>query len=180
MHPSVTGMVYLSADQRQGLQARTDGLSITQQAPYLGWEDLLARAREGWAVYRATIKPLGYKRLTVKYVNSVSFPLGIPLPDLFNTYPTAPDPDVLFEALSMHYRIPVDIPFDGIKGASYSVLMVNLGSPEEMGKMLLDNTLSVPIGDEETLWNIMPAVRKIKNDLFESQLKPMLRMKSNV
>ena len=105
------------------------------------------------------------------YVNAVPFPFNIPLSELFNTYPAIPDQSVLFNFLSMNYRIPID----EIPGGEVAVLMMNLPRGEDSGMMLLANTFTFIVAEEESIWKAMPTIRKVKNSTFESQLKPILK-----
>ena len=105
------------------------------------------------------------------YVNSIAFPLNIPLYELFNTYPAVPDKSTLFEFLSMNYRVAIE----EVPHSFLSVLMMSLPRDPESGHMLLVNTFEFPVRKEDSLWATMPTIRKIKNSTFESQLKPALK-----
>jgi uncharacterized protein (TIGR04255 family) len=165
------GMVFSTDDGRLNVQARSDAFAFSQQTPYEGWESFLAEVRSAWEAYRAVVTPLSIRRLSVMYVNAVPFPFNIPLSDLFNTYPAIPNQSVLFNFLSMNYRIPIE----EIPGGELSVLMMNLPHGEDSGRMLLANTFFFRVDKEESIWKAMPIIRKAKNSTFESQLKPILK-----
>ena len=167
----VVGLVFSTEDSRKNIQARSDGFTFSQQAPYDRWETFVGDARSAWEIYKGVLDPLFVCELTVKYVNIIEIPLGIPLHELFNTYPTAPEASTLFSSLSMYYQFEVP----ELPKARLSVLMVSLGRSQGKGRILLDNTVAVPIPDEATMWTILPRIRKIKNDMFEAQLKPRLK-----
>lgn len=168
---AASGMVYSTPDDKETVQARSDGFSYSRQAPYLGWESFLPRAQEAWRAYVSVVSPLTLKSVLLKYVNSIMFPLGLPLHDLFNTYPAVPNPSQLFDAISMFYKLrPPEAPW-----VQLSVLMTNLPTSGTTGHMLLDNTLQFVVQNENDIWPRMPELRKLKNDIFESQLTPTLK-----
>jgi uncharacterized protein (TIGR04255 family) len=166
-----SGMVYSTSDEKESVQARSDGFSFSKQAPYEGWDAFLPRAQEAWEAYKAVVSPIVPRVVSLKYVNNITFPLGIPLPELFNTYPTVPNSSALFDAISMFYKISIS----EIPGVQLSVLMTNLPASDNKGHMLLDNTLQFQSRDEGQIWPKMPQLRKLKNEIFESQLKPTLK-----
>jgi len=171
LEPGTHGMAFTSRDGRCVVQARSDGFTFGQLKPYSGWDIFLDGAQSAWQAYKSVVSPIELRRLRVKYVNSIPFPLGIPLEKLFNTFPKMPDQSVLLESLSMHYRYAVE----EIPRMIASVLMMNNGTPEESGRMLLDNTFTVPVRDDDDIWRLLPSIRKLKNDLFESQLTQSLK-----
>jgi uncharacterized protein (TIGR04255 family) len=173
--PGISGMVFATGDGRMIVQARSDGFSFSQREPYENWDTFLTAARGAWECYKLVVAPSKVLRLTIKYVNSIKFPTGVPLRQLFNTYPAAPDPDWLFESVSMHYRVSLS----ELPGLQLSVLMINNGTQEERGKMLIDNTFAIRVPNEDVIWEMMPAIRKIKNGIFESQLTPQLKATFN-
>jgi uncharacterized protein (TIGR04255 family) len=173
--PNAAGMVFSSKDGKQIVQARSDGLRFTRQAPYDRWETFLPEARKAWEHYRDAVEPIDIIRLTVKYVNVISIPLGISLPRLFNTYPTIPWPERLLNSLQMRYAVDVPEPTGQL-----SVLMVFLErGADHTGKMVLDNTFSFKVASEAEVWEMMPRVRRVKNETFESQITDELRKTFN-
>ncbi len=170
---AATGMVYTSTDEKESVQARSDGFSYSRQAPYEGWDAFLPGVQGAWEAFKAVVSPVVPRQISVKYVNSITFPLGVPLRELFNTYPAAPDPNQLFDAISMFYRVSLS----EVPGLRLSVRMTNLPIGDSNGHMLLDNTFQFATADERQIWPLMPLLRKIKNDIFESQLMPVLKDK---
>lgn len=173
---AVSGMVYSTTDEKENVQARSDGFSFSRQAPYESWDVFLPRVQNAWEAYKAVVSPLVTKAVLLKYVNSITFPLGIPLRELFNTYPEMPDQSQLFDALSMFYRVT----YAKMPDIHHSVFMTNLpigkkAIGEMKGRMLLDNTLEFNARDESEIWPRMPLLRKLKNEIFETQLKPVLK-----
>jgi uncharacterized protein (TIGR04255 family) len=174
---AVSGMVYSTSDEKENVQARSDGFSFSRQAPYESWDVFLPQVQKTWEAYKAVVSPLVTKAVLLKYVNSITFPLGIPLHDLFNTYPAMPDQSQLFDAISLFYRVT----YAKVPDIHHSVFMTNLpigdkkALAEKKGRMLLDNTLQFNARDESEIWSRMPLLRKLKNEIFESQLKPVLK-----
>lgn len=168
---TVYGMVYTSEDESESVQARSDGFYFSRQAPYEGWRKFLEHARSAWGAYKEALSSLAIVEVQVRYVNSIPFPLGVPLHELFNTHPTYPDPSQLFDALTMFYRVTIQTE----PRTELSVLMTNLPRGERYGYIMLDNTVSMTVTSESEVWEQIPTLRNIKNSVFESQLKPILK-----
>ena len=139
------GVVYTSEDDADSVQARSDGFSFSRQAPYEGWERFLPKAREAWLAYRDMVSPISIRAFSVKFINSISIPFGVPLPELFNTFPAYPNPSQLFDAITMSYKISLK----EIDRAQLSVLMTNRPN----ATILLDNTITVAArASEDDIW----------------------------
>jgi uncharacterized protein (TIGR04255 family) len=171
--PDASGVVYSSEDGRQIVQARSDRFQFTRQAPYDRWETFLTQGQRAWTCYKDVLGAIEVRRLVVKYVNIIQIPIGVPLRELFNTYPALPLPDQLLNDMQMRYSLTLE---GGLHG-HLTVFMVFLNpSPDRSsGRMALDNTFSFPVEDEAKMWDEMPRIRQIKNETFESQITDRLR-----
>ena len=167
----VIGIAFSTEDDRRTVQARSDGFTFSQQAPYDRWETFIEGARSSWEIYKNIVGPLTLRELSVKYVNIIEIPLGIPLRELFNTYPALPDSSTLLTSLSMYYQYDLaELP-----NTRLSVLMVSLGRGSGKGRVLLDNTVTARVSSEAAMWDALPPIRKIKNDMFEAQLSEKVK-----
>lgn len=94
--PKVTshmqGFIFRSATQPSvAHQARRDGYTFSQLAPYADWHSLETEALAGWAVYQAVLKPEELHTVAVRFINQVKFPLeDFKLARYFTTPPVPP------------------------------------------------------------------------------------------
>jgi uncharacterized protein (TIGR04255 family) len=170
--PGSPGIVYSDADRKRIIRARADGVTFSRLAPYDRWETFLPEARRSWELYKETLGDVKATRGAVRYINSIVIPLGLPLRDLFNTYPLLPDSEQLLDSMFMRYdyRLITATEF------KIAVLMYFQGPlADDHGRMLLDNTVSFDAVNETQLWGQMATARTIKNDLFESQITSRLK-----
>jgi uncharacterized protein (TIGR04255 family) len=169
---TTVGMVFRSVDGKSIVQARSDAFQFSRKSPYDSWESFISDARDAWAAYTQTVGSVEIFRVAIKYVNLINIPMNVPLRELFNTYPTLPEADPLLGKMQMFYLVEVDEP----KGF-LEVLMAFAGASSDgtRGRMVLANTLSYRVDDEDGLWAMMPSVRQAKNAIFESQITEQLR-----
>jgi uncharacterized protein (TIGR04255 family) len=169
--PEIKKIAYLTEDEKHVVRAMPDGVTFSWQAPYDSWERFLPEVRRTWDCYSNAVGPVTVNELIVSYVNSIKIPIGVPLHDLFNTYPMLPNKDELLNELLMNYSIGLTDP----KGR-LAVTMVWLGSRNpELPHMLLSNRFNFAVSGEAEIWELMPRIRSIKNATFESQITPRLK-----
>ena len=81
-------LMLFSRDDKQVVQARTDGISVSRLAPYTGWDALSAEARKLWDMYHDFVRPAKVTRLAVRYINQFMFPKNrIEVEDYLRTFP---------------------------------------------------------------------------------------------
>lgn len=170
------GFLFTSKDEKQILQARLDGFTMSRLAPYERWESLRDEARRLWDVYRSFAKPTKVTRLAVRYINRLDLPL--PVPDLKEYLRTVPEvsPDLPQDLAG--YFLHLRIPMNDIK----STLLVNQTIIEPSGpnvvSVVIDNDLyrdaDVP-QDEDAVWAFFEELRFRKNDVFESSITERTR-----
>lgn len=164
------GYVFISEDGKQIVQARLDGFSFSRFSPYDRWETFIGEARRTWEAYYATAASLAVRSFSVRYINELLIPFGHPLNQFFNIYPALPDQTKLLSNLLML----VELPTDEMSGR-VSILMSFLGASPGGARIGLDNTFSFHATSVEDIWQNMGVVRKMKNDLFQSQIREELK-----
>lgn len=83
------GHVFSTHDRKQIFNARLDGFTFSQLAPYERWEFFRDEAKRLWSIYQDAMKPTAVTRLAVRYINRLDIPL--PISDLKNFLRTVPE-----------------------------------------------------------------------------------------
>jgi len=163
------GFLFKSRDEKQIVQARLDGFTMSRLAPYESWEPFRDEARRMWTLYRDAVNPDAATRIAVRYINRIDVPLPCgDLKDYFRTVPeVAPGLPQLLSGLFMQLTIPQnDI-------GCTTILTEALIEPTtpEVTSVVLDIDLfrseNVPQGDPE-LWALFETLHDRKNHVFEA------------
>jgi uncharacterized protein (TIGR04255 family) len=164
-----TGYLYRSVDGLHIYQARTNGFTLSRLAPYPHWGVFSAEARRLWEKFKGVAKPSAITRVAVRYVNRIDIPLPL---DNFDDYlRTTPQlsPD-LPQGLS-GYFMQLMFPLPAIKGNG--IINEAIIDPAKPGvvSVVLDidvfRTIELP-QSEGALWDLLEALRRAKNDVFEA------------
>lgn len=166
---TVFGYRFSSADNRQIIQARLDGFSLTRLAPYEKWEIFRDEARRLWSLYQVATNTKNVTRVAVRYINRLDLPL--PLNDLKEYLLTAPEiSPKLSQALS-DYFMQLQIPQEDVGGTLVLIEAIIPPSKDNFVSVLLDIDLFSNIvfsSTEDGLWNLLEAFRIRKNEIFEA------------
>jgi uncharacterized protein (TIGR04255 family) len=159
-----------TVDRLNVVDPRIDGFEFSRFAPYTDWETFSAEARRTWAVFTMSAakvaEPPKLAGLTVRYLNRLRLPFGEPLWKFLTVYPASPDRNTLFTKLFVFYGVETTDP----PGHLTVSLMPGRKADEESFFIYLDNDFEFDVTDEAKLWDSLSAIRKLKNDTFESQL----------
>jgi uncharacterized protein (TIGR04255 family) len=155
-------------DMHYVLQAQLHGLTISKLAPYTKWEDLLGETRRVWDIYRSATRPLGIRRLGVRYINRLDLPL--PFHDFSEYLLTYPEVGRSLPQLLGGFVMQAIIPLAEQSG----VAIINQSAaptvkPNTAAIMLdidvyRDVALSI---DGNGIWDILEELRVQKNRFFE-------------
>jgi uncharacterized protein (TIGR04255 family) len=163
------GYDFVSSDERQIVQIRSDGFTFSRLAPYDRWETFREEAYRLWKLYRAVAEPLSIGRVAVRYINRLDLPL--PMDDFKDYLRTVPEvsPD-LPQGLS-GYLMQLAIPQEDI-GALVLLNEALLPPPgPDKASVLLDidlfREMETSVEDEE-LWGMLDQFRDRKNQVFEA------------
>jgi uncharacterized protein (TIGR04255 family) len=163
------GYAFTSADDRQVLQARLDGLAFSRLTPYETWNELRNQAKNWWAVYRSAIGPAAVQRVAVRYINRIDipFPGYLNYKDYFRTSPEL-SPD-LPQGLSEFY-MRLGVPLPPHLGCHMIITMsttVPPGPDTHSVILYLDVFKNTPgFGSDEEIWALLEKLREIKNSFF--------------
>ena len=158
-------------DRRDGVRLRSEDFTFSRLAPYGSWEPLRDDARRRWAGYRDALRPAAVTSAAVRYVNRLDLPGSFDdLPRYLTVLPSWPAglggrPGHLF----VQFRLPQD------DGETILTLTQATTEPPEPGvvSVVLDLDLHRPFpndgpADEDALWKHFEALRRRKNEVFES------------
>lgn len=89
------GLHFKTADGRTIAQFRPDGFTLNRLKPYSSWDELFPEALRLWSLYRDSVAPQSVKRVALRYINHLTFPLesGEQLA-LYLTTPSPVPPDL--------------------------------------------------------------------------------------
>jgi len=167
----VDGYLFTSADGKQVVQYRLDGLTFSRLRPYTRWEEVFAEARKLWGIYVTETKPLLVTRLAVRYINSIEIPSKtFNYDDYFTAAPRIPPP--LPQDLASFFTRLV-IPFPD-REAIAIITETPLVKPDPINTVIiLDIVVSKEVnltpGDEK-IYEILRILREIKNEVFFSSI----------
>lgn len=166
------GHAFSSSDGKLIFQARLDGFSFSQLAPYDTWMTLQSEAHRLWEIYRSIAKPKCIKRVSVRYVNRLDLPVSssgdLDFKDYLKTVPEI-SPD-LNQGLS-NYFMQLHIPQEDLQA---NLILNEAIFPQErhdVVSVLLDLDLSRLIelsSDGDEVWKLLEKFRRRKNKIFEA------------
>ncbi len=163
------GYDFVSDDERQIAQVRSDGFTFSRLAPYDRWETFRAEANRLWKLYRDVANPINVTRVAVRYINRLDLP--VPMDDFKDYLRTVPEvsPDLPQELNGLLMQLA--IPQEDI-GALVLLNEALIPPPNaDTASILLDISLSRELEtsvDEEELWNLLDQFRERKNKVFEA------------
>lgn len=88
---SAPGVLFRNSGRTEILQFRGDGFTFNKLPPYTSYEELIARIKKYWELYKGIAKPNFVSRIALRYINGI--PLGrenIQLEDFINVGPLLP------------------------------------------------------------------------------------------
>jgi len=168
----VTGWLFRSGDEPTVHQVRRDGYTFSQLKPYQYWENLEARAHEGWKIYNDVLKPEPLYAVAARFINQLEFPASATF-DLSEYFTAPPKPPVEFGwtlfgfVQHSQYNVP-DSP------CSVRInLAPGFSANSELYVFMLDIevTLKKPLAETgKALSDIFSEMRRIKNEAFFGML----------
>lgn len=164
-----TGFVFTSTETKRVMQARIDGFTFSQMAPYHTWESFREEGRRLWTLYRERVSPIEVKRLAVRYINRFDLPgTKIELKDYFRTSPEV-SPD-LHQPMSAFF-LRVMFPQEELKGQLIINQTIIPPSTPGVTSVVLDIDLyrEIDVPDrEEEIWQFFEQLHDRKNYVFEA------------
>ncbi|MFN0242275.1 MAG: TIGR04255 family protein [Planctomycetota bacterium] len=81
--------VFATADERELVQASSEGFTFNRLAPYTSWEHVRKRAYAAWTEYVRVVAPASVSRMAIRTINRI--PIPRPVGDLRDWFLTSPD-----------------------------------------------------------------------------------------
>lgn len=169
------GYIFSSSDQKQIFQARLDGFTFSQLAPYDRWETFQKEAQRLWSIYQSVTKPKLINRLALRYINRLDLPLPVgELKDYLRTVPEV-SPD-LPQGLS-GYFMQLQILQEDISAMLILNQALIPATTPEVVSVLLDIELSrgIELPDLETTWEILEQLHNRIDQVFEACITDRIR-----
>ena len=175
----VNGYRYISADQKQIVQARIGGFTMSRLHPYTEWKDLRDEAKELWRFYKDMTKPEAITRVALRYINNLNIPL--PIND-FADYLAAPPivPDGLSQDVSS-FLTRVIVPEPRL-GANAIITQAFEPVAPEIKITHLPIILDIDVFkydsqgmDEKDAWDFIEHLRHFKNKIFDKSITDRLK-----
>lgn len=89
----INKLLFPSIDSKQLIGVGPDVLSIHILRPYRGWDEFRQRIDEALKAYREVAKPIGVRRIALRYINRIVIPTNqsVDLSEYFTISPQVPD-----------------------------------------------------------------------------------------
>ncbi len=172
IHGEQQGKVLFSEDNRFEVRCLTNAFAFIQNSPYRDWWYFEEHARNNWDIYSAAgfVAP---NRLGVRFINSISVPVGAKFSDYLTYYPVLGQAlPQGFDAVDMRVQVPVP-------ETDYSVGIIHHFAPrgDSTANILIDIDVfvSAPSFSEEDIWSRVKVMRRIKNWFFEGIITEAVR-----
>lgn len=169
------GYIFSSSDQKQIFQARLDGFTFSQLAPYDRWETFRTEAQRLWSIYQSVSNPHRINRLALRYVNRLDLPLPVgELKDYLRAVPEV-SPD-LPQNLS-GYFMQLQIPQEDLR----ALLILNQAlipppTPEVVSVLLdIDLSREIELPDTEAIWEVLEQLHTRTEQVFEACITDRIR-----
>jgi uncharacterized protein (TIGR04255 family) len=173
--PKEDGYLFQSRDGKRIVQARLDGFSFNQLKPYDTWEALRDEAKQLWARYVDIARPEIVKRIALRYINRMDLPL--PFTDFSDYVRIAPEIAPGIPQGVQNFFLRLEIPYPS---GALAIVTETLQPPADPAQartlpLILDIDV-IRIEDSNApfvdIWEKFEELRKIKNDIFFSTIKP--------
>lgn len=173
----VDGHRHSTADMTQLLVLWPNSFTISQLAPYPGWEQFFDRFVRDWTILKRTIGFKSIDRIGVRYINRVDIPVTAPIinhEDFLNVYPKLPDILNPINAYALQAACE-------LKDINCLLTLNSADVPSPLldrVSFLLDLDISkvvdLPQSDND-IYNLLNKIRVKKNVIFESCISDQAR-----
>lgn len=160
-----------------GLGTKTFGTS--RMAPYTGWDNLIAKAKENFEIFTSVVGRPNVTRLAARFINRIDIPIGqfseAPLDEFFNIGPVVTSGLTVNKSAFLQHIQGVSAP-TGAKvtlqfGSAVPVLI-------DCSSVLLDIDASfdgdIPLKLDH-MWTRVDELRQVKNLIFEQSITDRTR-----
>jgi uncharacterized protein (TIGR04255 family) len=160
-----------SSDMTEQLIIRDSSFTVSQLAPYLGWDAFLNRFKENYSKWKKEIGNRELATIGVRYINRIDMPITtdeiVEHEKYLNIYPALPDYLNMIEAHSVQTIIPLN---DLKCKLRLNSAIVKSPLPRHVSIVVDQDIIrqqDLPQNDDQ-LFNLLDLIRHKKNEIFES------------
>ena len=161
---------FSSGDMTEILFINESTFTVSQLAPYCGWEDFLKRFSRDWKVWKKILGFNEIEQIGVRYINRLDIPVDMPtvtFSEYVNIYPKAPEALGPNSSYSMQIQIPL---FEEKSMLVLNSAVVKSPIPKHMS-LIIDQDIiknsEVPQNDDSII-EYLNIIHTRKNTIFES------------
>ena len=167
------GFQFLSEDEKQLVQVRTQGFSFNRLAPYTTLDDYLPEVERTWRLFVQLATPIQIRRVRLRYINRIRLPTvrgQVDLDDYLKVGPTLPDEERLTLVSFVNQTVAVE------RDTGNQVRTILTSQPEEQDQLpfILDIEASRQEAAEPENWDWIAAriesLRSLNNRVFRDTL----------
>lgn len=164
---SELGFIFWSSERKRAVQARKDGFSFSQLAPYSNWEELRDEAQQAWLAFCEVAQPAKITRVALRYINRLPLPRPIAFEEYLLTFPRM-GPDFLTSVSGLLMRVVAPAPDDTTVVITEAIDEGRV-TAEDI-PIILDIDVFKPvelaISDQQECWKMLEGFRDLKNKAF--------------
>ena len=169
----VTGLQFLTEDEKQIVQFRGEGYTFNRLAPYGRLDDYLADIEWSWNIFRDLTQPVQIRAIGLRYINRILLPLHdgrMNITAYLNVSPLLPEQETLELLGFLNQNSAVEI----ATGNHVNITLAMQPIEDEKLPIIFDiETSDLHIRSPETWQDVREAIdslRRLKNRVFERTL----------
>ena len=159
-----------TADMTQLLVLWPSSLTLSQLAPYPGWDQFFERFVRDWAIWKRTVGFQAISRIGVRYINRIDIPVKgtvIEHEEFLNIYPKLPDSLNPIHAYAVQSASELNEIDCILKINSAAVPSPILGHASFVIDLDISKESNPPQNDNE-IYDLLKKIRTQKNSVFEA------------
>lgn len=160
------GVVFSKKESNIKIQFRKDGFTLNMLKPYSDWNEFSKIAFKYWTIYKNKVKPVGVKRIALRYINRINLPIDdLNFDDYLNNIPEIP---TVFEDSYADFLLRTVTICKG--SGNPTVLTRRIGKADDNSvPFIIDiDVFKKDDIDNDSLKDEFEVLRNNKNDIFES------------
>lgn len=164
----IKGFIFSNKTNNCQVQFRLDGFTFNMLNPYTEWAEFSKEALRLWKIYEENLNPKTVLRIALRYINKIEIPLPM---EKFQDYIVniPPIPNALPQTFR-NFFMQIDVPCDS--SGTNIVLTETIEQPTQNKLPFILDIDAYRLGnisrDTKTLQKEFDALRKLKNETFES------------
>ena len=169
----IQALQFLTEDEKQLVQVRTQGFAFNRLAPYGSLDDYLPEIERTWRLFLELASPVQVRVIRLRYINRIPLPLSggrVQLNDYLHVAPHLPDEKALTFTgfLNQHSAIEAET------GHQVNLVLTTQPADGENLPLIFDNCVSSEESAEPDNWlwilTKIQALRALKNRIFRNTL----------